>query len=480
MYKLVLYGAGKKCKKICGILKQLGIEITAILDSNPDKWGEKVEEYVIECPEKLLELGDSYLYITVANADAVKTIREELQRKYQYNLEREISYNKLIIEAYENSQKIKKYILNGRIDRNKKEAIIFGCLNGLILGGIEEWTIGICKALLQHGKENIYILAKRGNYQVPSELENHVVFADIDYQRCFFMDSVLNIIEAIMKKLPCKIITTWPDEIMLAAYLVKCYYPEMIEIISTIRAGEEHIYEIYSDFRKCSDVYIGVSQDIKREMLQRGMEEEKVLTMCVPFACEKVLNRTYTVDCSEPIRIGYAGRIENVQKRMDLLLELMKELAEKKVNFRMELAGDGLALEEMKEYVSSNQLTGRVKFLGRIQRSEIPAFWKKQDICVNIADFEGRSHSIIEAMGNGAVPVVTATSGVREDITDDVNGYIVPLRDYHTMAEKIVYLAEHRERLAEMGKLAHDAVYPKSRMENHLKFWEDVLSHKIW
>ena len=82
-------------------------------------------------------------------------------------------------------------------------------------------------------------------------------------------------------------------------------------------------------------------------------------------------------------------------------------------------------------------------------------------------------------MGIGAIPVVTATSGVREDITDDVNGYIIPLGDDHTMVEKIEYLTEHRERLAEMGKLAHDVVYPKSLMENHLKFWEDVFLHKV-
>lgn len=61
MYKLVLCGTGNRCKKICTILKQAGIEITAILDSDLDKWGEKVEEYVIEPPEKMLELGDSYL-----------------------------------------------------------------------------------------------------------------------------------------------------------------------------------------------------------------------------------------------------------------------------------------------------------------------------------------------------------------------------------------------------------------------------------
>ena len=117
--------------------------------------------------------------------------------------------------------------------------------------------------------------------------------------------------------------------------------------------------------------------------------------------------------------------------------------------------------------------------MGMLKRSEIPAFWKRQDICVNISDYEGRSHSIIEAMGSGAVPVVTATSGVREDITDDVNGYIVPIGNYELMAERIEYLEQHRERLSSMGKLAHDVVYPKSRIETHLAFWEDILSKDI-
>ena len=79
-------------------------------------------------------------------------------------------------------------------------------------------------------------------------------------------------------------------------------------------------------------------------------------------------------------------------------------------------------------------------------------------------------------MGNGAVPVVTATSGVKEDITDDENGYIVPIGDYNAMAERIGYLASHRERLRTMGKLAHDVVYPKSRIESHLEFWKGILS----
>lgn len=481
MHKLVLYGAGKRCIRLCIHLKQLDMEIVAVLDSDCNKWGGEVEGYLIESPEKILELKDAYVCITVGNGDQIRTIRRELQNKYQYDLNKEIHYNQIILEAYERNKRIREAILSKSVDRDRGEALLFDCLNGFVLGGIEEWTIGICDALIKNGKENVYVIAQQGSYTVPKVLEGHMVYANIDFRERFSEKFIWNLIEVIIKKLPCKVVTTQPDEIMLAAYLVKCCYPDLIEIISTIRCGGlEMIYERYMDFRQCADVYIGVSQDIREDMIQRGIHPEKVLTMSVPFTCEKTLNRTYTEDLLKPINIGYAGRMENIQKRMDLLLKLMAELDEKKVNFIMELAGDGLIRKEMEEFVSVNHLKDKVKFLGRIPRSEIPVFWKRQDICVNIADYEGRSHSIIEAMGNGAVPVVTATSGVKEDITNDVNGYIVPLGDYHAMADKIAYLAEHRERLAEMGKLSHDAVYPKSQMENHLKFWEDVFSHKVW
>ena len=46
----------------------------------------------------------------------------------------------------------------------------------------------------------------------------------------------------------------------------------------------------------------------------------------------------------------------------------------------------------------------------------------------------------------------------------------MPLRAYSTKAEHIQYLEKNRRVLHQMGKLAHDSVYPKSLMSEHLKF----------
>lgn len=480
--KLVLYGAGKRCKMLCKILRQFNVEIMAVVDSNADKWGSNIEGIQVEPPEKLRKWKDMNWCITLADVHVARMIQEELGEVYQFDLEKEVGYHELILALYKGRPEVREKIQERSVKgNNSEEAILFSSKNGLALGGVQAWIISLCELLIKNRKENIYIISNKGTYDVPVLLENHIIYVDIDQQERFSIRSILNLIEAIMEKLPCTIITTHADEIMLAAYLIKCYYPNMIKIIATIHNGNGATYNAYMDFRECPDIYIGVSQDIRTEMIRRGIKSEKIYAMSIPFACDEELNRTYTEDSQQPICIGYAGRMDGMkrsQKRMDLFLRLIMTLEEKKVDFKIELAGDGPVRKEMEEFVRFKGLDSKVSFLGRLERSEIPLFWKRQDICINIADYEGRNISITEAMGNGAVPVVTATSGVREDITDSVNGYVIPLGDYYTMAKRIEYLAEHRELLNKMGRLAHDAVYPKSLMEPHLKFWEDILSHK--
>ncbi len=477
-YKLVLYGSGKRCKILCKILAQANANIIAIIDSNPNKWGEEFEGYSIDSPEKMREFGDGNVCITISDFEAVKIIRKQLNEIYQYSLSNEVGYNELILRLYKENLKIKERILSWEVYKDRENTILFDCYNGLGLGGVEAWTMDVCGALINKGKENIYIVSDNGSYKVPSVLAGHIINADINHNERFLEKSVLSLINIMMERLPFKVVTCTTNEIMLAAYLIKCQYPNMVEIISVIHNSNEKVYMDYIDFKECSDIYIGVSEDIKDGMVKRGIQPENIYSMTCPFPCERILSRTYSDNCYVPIKIGYAGRMEYSQKRMDLVLNLMEILEKDKVDFSFELAGDGAARQKMEEFVSCNNLGSKVKFLGRLEREEVFDFWRKQDICVNLADYEGRSLSIIEAMGNGAVPVVTEVSGVREDIVDSVNGYIVPLEDYQTMADRIKYLASHRERLSEMGQLAHDTVYPKSLMKSHLEFWEKIFHVK--
>lgn len=473
--EIILYGAGRRAKKLLEYIRFTDIEKVYIVDSNKEKWGSSLGDCVIQSPDFLFKKNYVYFYIAVADEKDSAVIRRDLLEKYHLNPIYEIEYREILRYIYRNHTGIQQKVMKAQVTNNE-ESFIFDCCNGLGLGGIESWTKDVCAGLYDKYGEKIRIISKKGEYNLDELIKKIVDYFDENVTESVLIDENFDrILQYLLSKLPCTIITSQADNVLMAASIIKKYYNDKIRIISVIHGGEERIYKCYDVFEGDIDLYVGVSKDIKRGIINRGIDEKKVYSITCPFSCEKVIQRTYTKDCSKSIRIGYAGRLEYEQKRADLLLKLIERLNEMKVNFIMEIAGDGSSRSQMEHEIIKSGIGKRVRFLGHISRDKIPEFWKRQDICVNISDYEGRSISIIEAMGNGAVPVVTDTSGVREDITDSINGYIVPIGNYEMMAEKIEYLEANRERLSEMGELAHSMIYPKSLKEPHLDFWKSIL-----
>ena len=103
------------------------------------------------------------------------------------------------------------------------------------------------------------------------------------------------------------------------------------------------------------------------------------------------------------------------------------------------------------------------------------AFWQRQDVALNVSDNEGRPIANMEAMLNGAVPIVTKTIGVLDDVHDGENGFVVPICDYVGMAAKIEYLGKKRAVLPKMGKRARKEMILKMDMGKYMSMWEKIL-----
>lgn len=480
--RIVLYGAGRCCERTCALLEKADIKILAIIDSDKNKQGRELAGHIIESPEDLIKYVDAYLCICIADPHIVMDIRDMLRKIYHYPTNNIIDYSLfrkyMNVSIYSHSKKTQRIITLKEKNLNSFKSIVFDCYNGLGLGGIEAWSMDLCTCLLHNNRKHIHIMTDNNDYDISETISGIVDKVALDKKQLFEEDSFYSVFQYLLSKVPCIVVTSKPSITLLAACVLKKAFREEIKIISVIHNGTQETYKEYLLYKDEIDLYIGVSQDIQKGMCQKGVNSAKVLAMTCPFECEKELLRTYTTDETLPIKIGYAGRMDGMeksQKRMDLLLQLIELLDRNKVHFQFELAGDGVAKSAMEEFIHIRQLDKKVTFLGQIERSKIKYFWQGQDICVNVADCEGRSISIIEAMGNGAIPVVTHVSGVSEDIVNNENGFIVPLRDIETMAERISYLSIHRERLRQMGMLAHDMIYPKSLMEPHVKFWEEIF-----
>jgi len=68
---------------------------------------------------------------------------------------------------------------------------------------------------------------------------------------------------------------------------------------------------------------------------------------------------------------------------------------------------------------------------------------------------EGMAYVQLEAMACGLPVICTPNSGGDSVIDDGVDGFIVPIRDYESLAKKIEFLYRNQELLTQMGNNAH-------------------------
>lgn len=114
---------------------------------------------------------------------------------------------------------------------------------------------------------------------------------------------------------------------------------------------------------------------------------------------------------NEPLVLGYAGRIERAQKRLDRLPELLRALVAAGLSCRFEILGDGAFRAPLER-----KLASRVRFHGYTPKAE---FWRvlaNWDGIVFFSDFEGGAVALFEAMAMGVVPFYPAIGGSWGDI----------------------------------------------------------------
>lgn len=468
MKDIVFFGVGDRGIKLYKLFYHYGIEINYWIDSDKRKWNKKIEGKTVYPPYRIQNRKDIKICISAMDVSG-----EMYHAILKYGIP---SCN--IYTFYEAVVECVSCNLNKEEKDNEKrhQSVILDCFNGLVLGGVEAWSIGLLQGLRQR-KYEAYLFSPCGEYHVEKAVKEKTIWLNLNKNEPFSWKNLEHIVGRLECKLPCVFVSSVVNDSLLAACSMKKKYPEKISIISVVHQGVFLTYKEYSELNNYIDKYIAVSKDIQNEMIQRGIKEEKVLHMTCPVKYIEPYKRDYSLNNVKPLKIGYAGRIECLQKRLDCLGQILKELERLHTNYQIEIAGDGSYLQQLREEVGDLGLTEKVKLMGEIKRTEIAEFWARQDICINLSDFEGRSISVMEAMANGAVPIVTATSGVREDIEDGFNGYIVPVGDYLSMAEAIDYLSKHRELLKLFGNRAHDVIARKGNMDKHMEFWDTLLQN---
>jgi colanic acid/amylovoran biosynthesis glycosyltransferase len=179
-----------------------------------------------------------------------------------------------------------------------------------------------------------------------------------------------------------------------------------------------------------------------------------------------------------PLRIGYVGRVVELQKRVSDFLGLADELRKGGVSFELHIIGDGNARRQLEEAFRENGFGNEVKFWGWLGQKQVAEKLAELDVFVLLSDYEGLPVALLEAMGHALAPVVTRIpSGNTQLIRERENGLLFPVGDVLTAARHLALLTADHALLRALRRSAWETAceYSVERMaQRYMDCFRDV------
>ncbi len=218
------------------------------------------------------------------------------------------------------------------------------------------------------------------------------------------------------------------------------------------------------------DAIISVSKYIKKELVNVGIEEDKIHPIYNLFPPWNVVEDAGSHNPAT-ISLFAPGRLFK-EKGFSTLIEALRLVAKEMDGVELIIAGDGPEKKRLMRLARDIGLRGQVRFLGKIPNRNMVKFYSMSDIAL-LASIHPEPFSRIplEAMKCCKPIVATNVGGSPEAVVDGVNGILVPPNDSAAMAEAILELARNRDLRRKMGR--------KGRKILKRKFDPDHLVDKI-
>jgi 1,2-diacylglycerol 3-alpha-glucosyltransferase len=173
----------------------------------------------------------------------------------------------------------------------------------------------------------------------------------------------------------------------------------------------------------------------------------------------------------------YVGRL-GPEKNIPFLLRSFAGAVQAFDNIGLVLVGDGPERDNLEDRARQMGINSRVRFLGLVPYSEMPAYLKMADAFVTASVTEVHPLSIIEAMAAG-LPVLGINSpGVGDTVGDGITGFLSHEEDLASFTAKMVRLVLDQPLREKMGLQASQEVN-KYAIETTTQIMEECYEQVI-
>ena len=169
------------------------------------------------------------------------------------------------------------------------------------------------------------------------------------------------------------------------------------------------------------------------------------------------------------------GRLDNEQKRYDVMLQAFKFFSAEHPEYTLKLYGRGSDEEQIKVWVREAGIADKVQFMGlSTQPMQDIA---KDGMFLITSDYEGISNALLEAMAVGLPCVSTdhTPGGARLLIKDHENGLLAPVEDAKGLANAMCTFADDPALAKKCGENAK-AVLTRFAPDRIIDMWEKYIA----
>lgn len=237
---------------------------------------------------------------------------------------------------------------------------------------------------------------------------------------------------------------------------------------------------------------IATSPPMKEEMMHMyGVTAKKIavvtegvnLKRFTPVA-QNLARRVLHLDVNS-LLVLFVGRMER-RKGVDTLLWAIKDVADRlgekrkllttiisggetKKHWKRASSVEKVERERLYALVEKLGIGDVVKFIGGVDREELPFYYSAADVTAVPSFYEPFGLVPLESMACGTPVVASKVGGMMWTIRDSVTGYLVTARDHHAFGDRIYELLTTPETGKRMRENGIDRV-------RHLFTWEEVAS----
>jgi glycosyltransferase involved in cell wall biosynthesis len=227
---------------------------------------------------------------------------------------------------------------------------------------------------------------------------------------------------------------------------------------------KETLKALVNNISACDEVWV-VSEGAGENLRSLGYEGDyRVMVNGVDFARGRAdqkavdeFTKAYDLPGDVPIFL-FVGRMM-AYKGLPIIIDAMKELHDKGMDFRMVFVGSGDYEGELRQKVSEYGLGGKVILTGPIRdREQLRAIYTRCDLFLFPSTYDTNGIVVREAAACGLASVLIKDSCASEGITHARNGYMIE-ENSRSMAALLYEVCKDMNALRQVGENAMNEIY---------------------